>query len=128
MDDLLKMLVDARISNQRKMVTGMLIYHDAQFLQLLEGEEQALRELSALIYDDPRHHTAIQLSFKPVKSRDFQSWSMGFANLDNHTELSIRGLRNYPSDEIDWEAHLFEASAAEELLMRFKNTKSLPKP
>ncbi len=128
MDDLLKMLVDARISNQRKMVTGMLTYHDAQFLQLLEGEEQALRELSALIYYDPRHHTAVQLSFKPIQSRDFQSWSMGFANLDNHTERSIRGLRNYPSDEIDWEAHVFDAIAAKKLLMSFKNTTSLAKP
>ena len=120
-DDLLKMLIDARISNERKKITGMLLYHDAQFLQLLEGEESVLKELCDRIFEDPRHHTAVQLSFERVKLREFHSWSMGFSNLDSNAHRSIRGLRHYSDGDLEWESHVFEASKAKKLFLKFKN-------
>jgi hypothetical protein len=121
-DDLLKMLIDARISNERKNVTGMLLYHDAQFLQMLEGDKQILQELSDRIFEDPRHYGAIQLSFDRVDARDFLSWSMGFANLDENANRNIRGARHFMDEKTEWQSHVFEADKAKEMLLRFKNS------
>lgn len=121
-DDLLKMLIDARISNERRKVTGMLLYHDAQFLQLLEGEKTVLKELADQIFDDPRHHTAVRLSFDQVEARDFSGWSMGFANSDENAKRSIRGLHNYLDGKLEWESHVLDSDSAKKLILRFKNS------
>jgi Sensors of blue-light using FAD len=122
-DDLLKMLIDARISNERKNITGMLLYHDAQFLQMLEGNKQVLQELSDKIFDDPRHFGAARLSFNRVDSRDFLSWSMGFANLNEDANRNIRGARHFFDENAEWQSHVCEADKAKKLLLRFKNSK-----
>jgi hypothetical protein len=121
-DDLLKMLIDARASNERRNVTGMLLYHDEQFLQVLEGEQRVLQQLSEHIFDDPRHHAAALLSFKQVQFRDFHSWSMGFANIDDNMKRNLRGLRNYSDHEFKWEAHVIDPTMARQLLLTIKNS------
>ena len=41
-DDLAQILGAARRNNRRDGVTGLLMYHDGTFLQILEGEETAV--------------------------------------------------------------------------------------
>lgn len=43
--ELADLLKSARDNNQRHDITGMLLYKDNNFIQILEGPEQAVRDL-----------------------------------------------------------------------------------
>lgn len=76
--DLEEILVDARTGNERRKVTGVLVYVDGVFLQILEGEEQALRSLMRSIASDSRH-TGVKVFYEAeVDSPTFTSWRMAY--------------------------------------------------
>lgn len=56
-------------------VTGALFACHGRFLQVLEGEKQAVQQVYGAISADPRH-TALQvIESRPVVSRQFADWS-----------------------------------------------------
>lgn len=68
----------ARERNQKSGVTGLLLYCDGNFMQLLEGPESAVRGTYARIGRDMRHHQVIKLVEEPVPERSFSEWSMAY--------------------------------------------------
>jgi len=52
--ELVELLHVARANNERLGITGMLLYRDGNFMQVLEGEEPVVRDLYARIERDPR--------------------------------------------------------------------------
>jgi len=60
-EDLRALLATCRENNAELGVTGMLLYKDGNFMQVLEGDEQAVRGLYARIAADPRHGGEITL-------------------------------------------------------------------
>jgi hypothetical protein len=64
--------------NREMGVTGALYYDDAQFFQVLEGEEAAVRSLYDRIRRDPRHTDVTVLSDGPAAERLFPDWAMKF--------------------------------------------------
>lgn len=81
-------LTSARRNNQALGVTGLLLHIDGGFLQVLEGEELALRELYIHIGKDRRHWN-LQLMLDREAPRAFGEWSMGFEKLDpEHPETA----------------------------------------
>jgi hypothetical protein len=76
--DLEEILVDARTGNEKRKVTGVLVYVDGVFLQILEGEEQALRTLMRSIASDSRH-TNVKVFYEAEVDRPiFTSWRMAY--------------------------------------------------
>ena len=75
------LLEASRRNNQKRGVTGLLLYRDGDFMQILEGEEAPVREIYARILADPRHSRVIQLDDSPIASRGFGEWSMGFQRI-----------------------------------------------
>lgn len=71
-------LAVSRANNALLGVTGLLIYIDGGFLQILEGDERTVRELYMRICTDRRHWEARLLLDREVESRAFTGWSMGF--------------------------------------------------
>lgn len=63
-------------------VTGILLYCQGNFLQVLEGEDESVRNIFGLIRRDARHRRVITVVEEPIQARDFASWSMAFRNLD----------------------------------------------
>ena len=45
MDDLQQMLAESRVRNRARGITGVLVYVDGVFLQILEGEKEKVLEL-----------------------------------------------------------------------------------
>jgi len=75
-------LARSRRNNHRANITGVLLHESGKFLQLMEGERDAVRHL---FYDvisvDPRH-AGIDVSLEgPIESRSFSDWSMGFVQM-----------------------------------------------
>ncbi|TGE08463.1 BLUF domain-containing protein [Hymenobacter fodinae] len=78
-DQLTELLRRARAHNHELRITGILLYASGRVLQVLEGPEQAVREVFAAISHDQRHHQIMTLADIKVASRQFPDWSMGFS-------------------------------------------------
>ncbi len=76
------LLLKAREHNLRNDITGVLLYKEGYFMQLLEGFASNVDELYGRIQLDRRHHTVITLLRRRIESKVFASWSMGFVNME----------------------------------------------
>ena len=77
--DLNNLLELARKRNRLFDITGMLLYHSGSFLQVLEGPESGIDTIYSSITRDKRHLNHKLLNRQIVTRREFQGWSMGFA-------------------------------------------------
>nr|WP_314857774.1 BLUF domain-containing protein [uncultured Undibacterium sp.] len=78
----LSAILDASVrNNEKNEITGMLVYKNGRFLQVLEGEKEAVLETYERIGKDPRHQSIVLLLKDEIESRDFKDWSMGFKKL-----------------------------------------------
>ena len=81
-DDLFRLVETSRRKNALRAVTGMLLFRDGQFLQLLEGPEREVISVFELVKRDPRHTGVKVLLSEAVADRQFPEWTMGFERLD----------------------------------------------
>jgi len=95
--DIEDILTTSRRNNTREGITGMLLWADGVFIQILEGEADKVRDLVARIGQDERHRNFMVLFEQTSDRRLFSDWSMGFKRLDARR----------PAD-----GHLFEISRA----------------
>lgn len=74
--ELQQLLAHARHRNAEAHITGLLLYSDGRYVQVLEGPEEAVRTLYARIRRDPRHTQVVTVreGFGPV--RRFPHWRM----------------------------------------------------
>jgi hypothetical protein len=97
-EDLLRLLQKSRQNNARRGLTGLLLYRDQCFLQVIEGPEAVVESLIQTIQVDPRHHSVRTLC-RESGPRQFGNWEMGFENLDQHTDQT--GRSNLMKDPFD---------------------------
>lgn len=76
-------------NNEANNITGMLLYRDGDFLQILEGEQDSVLSTYNRIHKDPRHHGLLQLDKSEIHERGFPKWSMGFKRLDKTNTPSV---------------------------------------
>lgn len=109
-------------NNQRDNITGILVYKEGNFMQVLEGDEDMVGKTHAKILADPRHKGVITLIRKPIKNRVFNTWAMGFKNAD---KLSI-DEKKHCSDFLDRpltdDKYVKDPSIAIRLLLTFNNS------
>lgn len=82
-NDLLALVEKARTKNAPRGITGMLLFHDNHFLQLLEGPDQAVRACFDVIKGDPRHTDVRVLLTGAESARAFPDWTMGFERMED---------------------------------------------
>jgi hypothetical protein len=89
-EDEIKVLLDSsRRSNELKGITGILLYRQGQFTQVLEGEEQAVKMLYDKISRDPRH-TRVKVRLEQfIPNRSFPNWSMAYSRKELADYLRI---------------------------------------
>jgi len=76
------LLAASRTSNTRKGITGLLLYRNGTFTQVLEGGELEVRALLEKIQRDPRHQSfSIRLE-QFIENRSFPNWSMAYSRRD----------------------------------------------
>jgi hypothetical protein len=79
LQDILKI---SRKRNEASGITGMLLYLDPFFMQVLEGEDSVLVQLFERIKKDPRHHKTSPIYKESIQDRRFKNWTMGFAQIN----------------------------------------------
>jgi Sensors of blue-light using FAD len=62
--------------NQREGITGALMFAGSVFVQMLEGERDALETTFERICRDMRHRRLIILDYSEIEQRIFENWSM----------------------------------------------------
>jgi len=62
-------------------ITGMLLYCGGNFMQVLEGEEAAVRATFERVRIDSRHKDVYLLGIRPISEREFGDWKMGFRHV-----------------------------------------------
>jgi hypothetical protein len=94
-DELRKLLKSSRKRNEDKNITGMLLYLDPYFLQILEGKEEVVHKSFKKIKHDPRHHKVSVLYQKPIAERAFSSWTMGFNKVGHEDIMEVEGFSDF---------------------------------
>lgn len=79
---LLELLTFCRKANPKARLTGLLVFRDNTFLQLLEGPREQVTRVFGQISADPRHHDIRLLVDREVTQRSFPDWSMGFEEVN----------------------------------------------
>ena len=86
------LLASCHANNSRLGITGLLLYKNGNFMQALEGEEQAVLNLYAKIHQDERHTGVLQTT---IPARQFPNWSMGFRDLNSPEVRSLPGYNEF---------------------------------
>lgn len=74
-------------NNRQYNITGLLVYFEKMFFQIIEGDDQTVDQLYLKIGKDPRHTDILRLKTEyDVGERLFPSWSMKTINLDQQVD------------------------------------------
>ena len=117
-DELVELLVRSREKNERLGITGMLLYKDGNFIQILEGPEEPVRELYRTIEADPRHRGIIRL-LELHTERRFPDWSMGFRDLNDPEIRDVPGYSEFLNEPLDSDRFKSDPSRSIRLLEVF---------
>ncbi len=72
----------ARVANQARDITGLLIFDGMRFCQQLEGRPKEVLSLMERICKDPRHTNIEILHQGPLSERRFRRFSLGYIAID----------------------------------------------
>jgi hypothetical protein len=93
--ELESLLEDCRLNNSNADVTGILLYQNGSFFQVLEGEQATVEALFQKISLDKRHHQTKKIIFEPIRTRSFGAWTMGFPKITSKELATIPGLNDF---------------------------------
>lgn len=89
------LLAASRTNNQRLGITGMLLFVEGSFFQVLEGHPEHIKTVVRSISADARHDRISRIIEEPIAERSFGDWSMGYADLSRHDLGVIAGANDF---------------------------------
>lgn len=100
-DELMSLLRECRRGNSLHGITGVLLYFNQCFVQVLEGKEEQVDKAFQKIRRDVRHRNVTELERTYITERQFPDWSMGFDEVDASqlSGLNIEGLNHFFSND-----------------------------
>jgi hypothetical protein len=118
-EELTRILESSVRHNTAQHLTGMLLYSNGSFMQVLEGEETAVDETYLRIQQDPRHTGSIVIERAQISARSFGLWRMGFKGLDANDVVANTAFIPFLKSGFDAAALGAKNGAALEILKRF---------
>lgn len=91
-DELIGLLKISRENNEKKHLTGMLLYGEGAFVQVLEGDDEVVTSTYEIIKADDRHKNLIHIISGKIEKRIFPNWSMGFRAIDRKIADEFKGF------------------------------------
>jgi len=101
-DELLDILAVSRKNNQKNKLTGMLLYGEGTFIQVLEGDERTLENAYQTIKADGRHKNIIKMAEGIIDKPNFPEWSMGFKSASAQELAELGGFTDPKSLRQMW--------------------------
>lgn len=93
--DLMEILDVARSNNKKLNVSGMLLFEDGSFFQVLEGQRAVIDKLYESILADKRHQNMSKILYQDAEKRLFSDWTMGYADIPKRELNKIEGLNDF---------------------------------
>jgi hypothetical protein len=90
--ELLELLEAARVRNGELGITGLLLYAEGNFIQVIEGAPDGVELLYRRIKRDPRHRRFTPLLDHMIESRNFEGWQMGFERIKSEALRQATGV------------------------------------
>ena len=118
---LIELLTEAREANRKRNVTGLLLYREGSFYQVLEGTESEVMSTFNGIKGDPRHDSVRVLFQGDASTREFADWQMGFLNLDGMDIESLSGFSDFLSRDAQPQEFLENLSRGKRLALMFRS-------
>lgn len=90
----------ARVSqhlNDKRGITGALIFTGTHFAQALEGDAASIEILMSALRQDPRHINMIVVEQSKIVERRFAGWSMAYAGPSQFVARQVNRLLQNPS-------------------------------
>jgi len=115
-----RLLEQCAVANKAVGVTGMLLYQDGNFMQVLEGNEHSVRGVYARIERDRRHRGLITMLQGEIEDRQFPTWSMGFRELTRDPGPIEDGYTHFMNSSPGDAQFSANPSRAQSLLLKFK--------
>lgn len=122
-DEVLEILNVSRAYNKKNNITGMLLYLNNTFLQILEGGNPEVEETLERIKKDKRHKNITLLEVSEIEKRSFPDWSMGFKYISEENKDEIEGFSEFLEKDIDPEK-IVDSKMLAKLLFLFKENNS----
>jgi len=117
--ELSELLEVARENNAKLGLTGMLLYAQGSFFQVLEGQADVVDALYAKIERDKRHEQVTLVIREPIPRRYFDVWTMGFYKASREELAGMSGVNNFFGK--DRTAVSVDAGRAKKLLAAFRD-------
>ncbi|MEX8548313.1 MAG: BLUF domain-containing protein [Mucilaginibacter sp.] len=89
-----ELMVKSIEKNKALSITGLLLFFDGKFMQLLEGEEKETRELYNTICKDERHKDVLKIKEGYIENRFCKDWKMCFKHGTYKALAGLEGYRN----------------------------------
>ena len=84
--DINRILDSARRYNQQHAITGLLLFQEGSFLQVLEGDRKQISQLfEKKLMHDSRHYSVSLFHDRPLVERQFRYWHLAFSDLNKPT-------------------------------------------
>ena len=93
--NLLDLLEQSRIKNEKHNVTGLLLYAKDNFMQVLEGEEVVVDDIYQSILKDDRNTRNTIIQRESIDTRSFPQWSMGFKTASDIPPDMMKGYSDF---------------------------------
>jgi hypothetical protein len=118
--ELRNLLKQADERNTKTGTTGMLLYKDGRFMQMLEGPKSAVKATFGRISKDPRHYGIIVLLKETAEERHFPGLPMAFRDLDLPDHQNVPGFSEFLNTPLTGREFASKPSRCEKLLLVFK--------
>lgn len=121
-DDLNNILTVSRDKNKRLGITGILMYQNRTFIQLLEGEKEAVLEVYKSIQKDDRHTRVATFWEASIEARNFANWSMAFAKLTDVKDFDPEVVSSFLEKGFTTELLNNNPNNGQQLLLSLRST------
>ena len=118
---LVELIEQIRVKNERLGVTGLLLYSGGSVIQTLEGTSDAVYQVFDAIRVDPRHDDVRIVDRRYVGARSFGTWSMGFRNVSTREVADLQDFNEFARQSVGHDL-VDHAASAFELLGTFRLT------
>ena len=96
LEELLRVSIE---NNRRQNITGLLLYAEGIFIQMLEGEDEAVKQAYRKISRDQRHKGITPIAEGPTETRFFPDWAMGFKTIGSIKNTPFKDYLNPSAPE-----------------------------